>query len=80
MNKGMRLKSVVQGRKSWTPTHYFKWDVSGVTLRKDVQTNPWRVKFNRGPKTVNVGNFPSLRKAQAAARAYIEREGANDKI
>lgn len=70
----MRLKSVVQGRKPWTPLYYFKWDVAGITLRKDVSDNPWRVKFNRKQGTVNVGSFPTLRAAQEAARIFLNSE------
>jgi hypothetical protein len=62
-------------RRRWVPIRgHFKWDVAGITHRKDGTDKPWRVKVMRGSKSINVGHYASLRKAQAAAQAFRDQE------
>ena len=60
--------------RPWQPLHGFRYGYPGIYHCGHHKSKPWRVKFERNRKKVNVGYYDTLRKAQAAAKLYLESD------
>lgn len=61
--------------RSWVSLHGHKYGYPGIIHCPDkLESGPWRVKYIRSRRYVNVGHFTNLRLAQAAARDFLRKE------
>lgn len=59
--------------RKWRPLHGYKWGLPGIHYRYD-HSKPFRVKYLRKGRYINIGHFQSLAQATAAARKFLRTE------